>query len=643
MAPTGSTSRSRWVWIAAVVLLCAFMVGALVLASWLCDDAYITFRSVENLIAGYGPRWNVDERVQTYTHPAWFWLLAAARWCTGECPLTAMWLGIGLTTFGAVRLACLAGGAPAAVALLVAALGSRTWLIYGTSGLETSLVFALLVALGAAVQRAEPERRLAAVAFVTALLACTRYDLVLLAGPVLLWCLRAVPWRAAVVRTAVAMLPLGAWLAFAAVYYGTIYPVTAYAKLFCHGVPALDVAAQGLRYLWLTVLDDPWSVALVAAAAFVGLRRPGPLRWFAVGTLLYCGYVVKVGGDYMLGRFWAPPIGAALVLLAAARPFASPQRALLFAGLAFAASFVPRLPLWTQWPAAEALPYTEKVAGVSDEHRFGQSDNGLLSSRRLPDLPGRGADMVRAKGLDRFVAMGGPVGGMGYMVGPMVYVADSWLCDPFLMRLPVADPEVWRIGHFFRGVPRGWFETLASGGNRIVDPGCARLYDAVWSATRDPLWSAERWGHLWDLWTGAFDADVAAFVAGEYRRPPRSDVPLAELAAPVPEPTWWFQRPTARSVHPGGLAVVLPAPTSAAAVELWLTADQVYRVRFCRDGQVLGEVDAQLPSFDYAGPFAVHRVAVPAAAQPFDRIWLDGRCDPRLLQPGMLARAVLVP
>ena len=42
--------------------------------AWLCDDAYITLRTVSNFVAGFGPRFNVAERVQAFTHPLWFLL-----------------------------------------------------------------------------------------------------------------------------------------------------------------------------------------------------------------------------------------------------------------------------------------------------------------------------------------------------------------------------------------------------------------------------------------------------------------------------------------------------------------------------------------------------------------------------------------
>src|SRR5258708_38848078 len=49
--------------------------------AWLSDDSYITFRTVDNFVNGYGPVWNVGERVQSYTHPLWMLLLSACYLC----------------------------------------------------------------------------------------------------------------------------------------------------------------------------------------------------------------------------------------------------------------------------------------------------------------------------------------------------------------------------------------------------------------------------------------------------------------------------------------------------------------------------------------------------------------------------------
>ncbi|MCX6552082.1 MAG: hypothetical protein NTY02_13965, partial [Acidobacteria bacterium] len=52
--------------------------------SWVGDDAYITFRVSDNLIHGYGLRWNVAERVQAYTNPLWMFVMAGGAAVTGE-------------------------------------------------------------------------------------------------------------------------------------------------------------------------------------------------------------------------------------------------------------------------------------------------------------------------------------------------------------------------------------------------------------------------------------------------------------------------------------------------------------------------------------------------------------------------------
>jgi arabinofuranosyltransferase len=45
--------------------------------AWVADDAFLTMRTVDNFVNGYGLRWNILERVQIYTHPLWMFLLSA--------------------------------------------------------------------------------------------------------------------------------------------------------------------------------------------------------------------------------------------------------------------------------------------------------------------------------------------------------------------------------------------------------------------------------------------------------------------------------------------------------------------------------------------------------------------------------------
>ena len=60
----------------------------------MCDDAFITLRTVDNFTAGHGLTWNVAERVQAYTHPLWMFLLSAIYLVTREPFVTAIVLGL---------------------------------------------------------------------------------------------------------------------------------------------------------------------------------------------------------------------------------------------------------------------------------------------------------------------------------------------------------------------------------------------------------------------------------------------------------------------------------------------------------------------------------------------------------------------
>src|SRR5262245_34627688 len=87
-----SGSLRPWVALCAILFLYAWVMNA-----WLGDDAFITFRTAQNLAEGYGPRWNPHERVQTYTHPLWMLLVSAAFRVTGEFYFTVLALSLAAT------------------------------------------------------------------------------------------------------------------------------------------------------------------------------------------------------------------------------------------------------------------------------------------------------------------------------------------------------------------------------------------------------------------------------------------------------------------------------------------------------------------------------------------------------------------
>ena len=67
--------------------------------SFVCDDAYITFRYAQNLARHGALEWNVGERVEGYTNFLWAVILAVAMKLGFHAPSAALFLG---RVFGAL-------------------------------------------------------------------------------------------------------------------------------------------------------------------------------------------------------------------------------------------------------------------------------------------------------------------------------------------------------------------------------------------------------------------------------------------------------------------------------------------------------------------------------------------------------------
>src|SRR3972149_9712974 len=86
------------VWLALAIGLVFPAITWLVLShAWFTGDAYFSFRSVDNFVSGYGLTWNVQERVQGYTHPLWVLLLSLFYFFTHEIYLTTIFISLALT------------------------------------------------------------------------------------------------------------------------------------------------------------------------------------------------------------------------------------------------------------------------------------------------------------------------------------------------------------------------------------------------------------------------------------------------------------------------------------------------------------------------------------------------------------------
>jgi arabinofuranosyltransferase len=606
-----------------LVALFGGLLFVIVRLAWLSDDAYITLRTVENLVNGLGLRWNSADRVQINVHPLWMLLLAAGRAVTGECYFTTLAAGFLLSALAAWRMLRLSSTTAAAAVVILLLLCSRAFTEYATAGLENPLAHVLLALLiGVAWREADPVRRYRRTVLLAALAACTRLDLLLVTAPMVIAAARSVSWRQRLRLGAPGTSPLLGWLLFATIYYGTPIPVVGYAKL-AHGLPLPEMVVQGWHYVVASTCHDPTTIAVIAAGIGIGLaQRHLGCRGLALGALLYCGYIVEVGGDFMVGRLFAAPFVVALAILA--RAFAVAPRSLLVASAAAAPVLLllGGVPDFLRSPAHDTP--TGAYHGVVDERRIYYDSLGLLSPNRVVPIAGVASAVMRAYQRGPMVIAWSQVGAYAYEAGDNVHFCDSWLLDPLLTRLPVADPTSWRIGHFERRFPEGYLESLATGENKIRHAGLHRYYEAMRLVVRAPVFDGARLQAVFDLMRGAYDADLRAFVEQQYRAPPRLPVTPTELDPPSPIGSYWFYEPRTRVIYAGGLEVRWPEPMHVTRLRVRVLGVTEYRFRLRKGDVELADLRLQ-PTQRWEVGLQEYVIEVPAAASTFDTIWIDGQ------------------
>lgn len=503
-----------------LLVLASLAAGLVVLrTAWVSDDAFITFRTIENAASGLGLRWNAAERVQTYTHPLWLLLLGGARTVTSDLYRASLVLSIALSLLTIWTLASrLAVSTLAGLGVVAIGVSSRAFVDYSTSGLENPLSHALLAALIAFIAAVDHRPAIAAGA-IAGLCAVTRHDLILLAWPPALMLLRHAR-RDVRPALAVAVVPIAAWTAFSLVYYGFPFPNTAYAKLQT-GASLSALAPQGLRYFMDSLARDYVTLPVIALSLVPGTTPPTlPARAARAGLASYLLYVLLIGGDFMSGRFLSAPFTVALALLTSGPLLRTSGRAVAVGASALAIGLIvphPNLTSGTDF----GLDQDEAIAdtGIADERLVYFQDTGWF--QRTHSRPPAPPDWV-TEDIERYggqwprTVQRKAVGYFGWLAGPRVHVIDQLgLGDPLLARLP-AEPA-WRIGHFERAVPAGYFESVDAGRNAIDDPDLRAYYDRLALVTRGPIWSLPRVRAIAGLNLGRFDHWLEAYAGG--RRP----------------------------------------------------------------------------------------------------------------------------
>lgn len=487
--------------LASIVLLAVVIAQASVM-----EDAYITFRVVDNFLNGEGFRWNLHERVQVYTNPLWMILHIPVYALYGNIVFdtiivslvcTEIALFLVLLTFHRSNLFTIG------LFLLPLTL-SRSFTVYSTSGFENSLEHLLFAWFGY-VLIMQPKRYWLWLSLATSLSMVNRLDTVVFFAPVwgyLLWSRwPQLQWR----QLFTGATPIIAWELFSLFYYGFLFPNTKYAKLNT-GIDGAQYLEMGASYLLNLVAVDFVS-ALLLVAAIVALPilltrycedrddRTGLFMSIAAGVLAYTFYVYLVGGTYLSGRLLTLQIFAsAWLLLGLLNGRLRPRNIYVLA--------VSLCTITLFYPPVESIQKVCPVCFKGVDPIHSEVKDGLLdylAGKAIIPEPG-------SLKLPHDVHLEWSMGKWGWSVDRKVKVVDGFaIVDPLLARLPMRAGHIITMGITTRTIPQGYVEFLRTGDLSKMDPELAQYYEKLHLIIAGDLWSLERIGEIIKFNLGAYD------------------------------------------------------------------------------------------------------------------------------------------
>ena len=505
--------KKEWV-IASLTFLYLLIVF---IGAWLSDDSYITFRTIDNFIKGYGLTWNIGERVQAYTHPLWMFLLSGFYFITREIyytsTITSMLISVCAVWLLLYKLSeSIINSTLVALILIL----SKAFIDFSTSGLENPLTHLLIVLFFIVFfNQKKGDKKLLTLSIIASLAVLNRMDTILIFIPSLAFIYyKEKNYLKGLLIIAKGFLPFIIWELFSLFYYGFPFPNTAYAKLNT-GIPQIELFQQGFYYIINSLYLDPLTiVAILTGLILPIIKKNRGLLVVSTGILLYIFYIVSIGGDFMGGRFFSAPLLCSVIVISKIK-FSSVKRVvLLITAVIILGLLSPKPTLFdnqyysTGPKIVKAFRFGPMVInmyhGIVDERIWYYENTGLLkniSERKIKQHPWV-VEAENSKGEE--VITRSTIGLYGYYAGSKVYIIDPMaLADPLLSKLPSTaywlihkykfnSIKKWRIGHFARKIPAGYLETIKTGKNQLEDKDLKKYYEKLSFIIRGDLFNIDR-------------------------------------------------------------------------------------------------------------------------------------------------------
>lgn len=505
-----------------VTLFFSFVFMMLALA-WLSDDAYHSFVMSRNLANGYGFVYNLDDRVLVATSPLFTAIVGVFFYFLRNMYVVGILMGIITSSIALYfMLFKLEFDFKKIIFLVFSLASSYTYITYTTSGLENSLLHLLAILIFYVTFFVKDQKlRYKAMMYLYSSLILTRYDAALIFLPLMIvefLMNKNLNFKFKITWAILGALPFVIWSLFSLWYYGLLFPNTAYAKLNSN-YALLEYMYKGLSYYLITFISDPISMIILFVAIVVGIFIEKDIykKSIILGVALYSIYIIRIGGDFMVGRFFSTIFLISLIYILSTN-FVNRLNIKKISIVLMAVTFIYLNNIQRSLIINIQHSGKHAITDALDERQAYYDHTGLILNVSSYLTSGKllvmnkwdewmGDRVIKDIAINRNVAVDSFAPGIAaYKYIEQIHMWDDIaLGDAFLTRMkPIVD-ETWRVGHIQRVIPEGYIETLEYGENVIQDKKIAEYYEIMKVIIKGDLFDLDRLALIIDFNLGKYD------------------------------------------------------------------------------------------------------------------------------------------
>lgn len=507
-------------------------IAIITLLAWQSDDAYHAYIMAKNLVEGNGFVYNIGERATASSCPLFTLVVAAGYFVIRDMFFVSLLICIIFSALAYnICMNTFCNTKRQVIITFVTLIGSVSFISYTTSGLENSMLFflAALFIKEYFSQEQFSKKKLFKLAILVSLIAMTRMDAVLMFAPMAVYVYLArrgtrIKFAKAVGIGILGLLPFILWELFATFYYGFPFPNTAYVKLGTN-IALREYLVRGVKYYLNALLCDPVVLAVPLFGIVAALLyKKAEYIWCMAGVVIYCLYLLYIGGDFMMGRHFTVMFFISVMFMLVVINRESPTFG--------TGSGIRKVYLGV---VLACVIFTGTSHIITDQFLFGSTFSSPISDERagyfkyaslfnnVVSLATTGELCIREawneQGIQEFREAGYSgailenIPGISHYYNADMYLNDRYaLGDPFMSHLPAVKEENWRIGHMWREDPRGYNNTILYGQNEIENHELHDYYEIIRLITRGDLFDSNRIKAILDINMGKYNYLVDAYV-----------------------------------------------------------------------------------------------------------------------------------